>query len=65
MRTLAYPLCIAAFGCAAFSYWGLNTVAGRRAFDEMAGIIPLAAGVLSAPLLLLAVFLWWLSEKKK
>jgi hypothetical protein len=46
-----------------FGYWGLNTVAGRARFDEMAGIIPLAAmagagllAVVGAGLLLYSVF---------
>ena len=41
MRTWAWWW-IAALACDAFGYWGLQTVAGRRVFDEMAGMIPLA-----------------------
>ena len=36
MRTAAWLLSALAVACEAFGYWGLNTVAGRRAFDEMA-----------------------------
>ena len=37
-----------AIGLAVFCWWGLFTSAGRRAFDEMAGMIPWFAGVLAA-----------------
>ncbi len=46
----------------AFCWWGLSTVPGRRAFDEMAGMIPLAAGAAGALLLLAAVAAWWRSR---
>lgn len=47
---------LAALGAAllAFGYWGLETAAGRRAYDEMDGMIPFGAGVLGAVLLVLA-----------
>ena len=49
--------------CLAFAWWGLNTVAGRRTYDEMAGMIPLCAGVAGVFLIvvsiLLAFLLWW------
>lgn len=48
-----------AVACEAFAYWGLNTVAGRAAFDEMAGIIPLAAAPLGLCFALAALLLWW------
>jgi len=35
----------------AFGWWGLETTAGRHRFDEMAGMVPLAAGALGALLL--------------
>lgn len=41
-----------------FGWWGLNTVAGRRQFDEMAGMIPLGAGVIGA-VALLAGIVWF------
>ena len=56
---------LAALGAAllAFGYWGLETVAGRQAFDEMAGMIPFGAQVLGALLLTLAAVIasarWW------
>jgi len=39
-------LCMAVFG-----WWGVETVAGRAVFDEMAGIIPLVTGVAGVTLL--------------
>nr|CAS02411.1 putative integron gene cassette protein [uncultured bacterium] len=39
--------------------WGLGTVAGRHAFDEMAGILPLASGAISVLLALFALLAWW------
>ena len=56
---------LAALGAAllAFGYWGLETVAGRQAFDEMAGMIPFGAQVLGALLFILAALIavvhWW------
>jgi len=46
MRNTAIILVALALACEAFAYWGLNTISGRHAFDEMAGMIPLAAAVL-------------------
>lgn len=48
-----------AISCEAFAYWGLKTVAGRAAFDEMAGIIPLAAAPLGVCFAAVALLLWW------
>lgn len=62
MRTL--PLCLAILGLAGvlFAYWGLETVSGRKAFDEMAGMIPVGAGVVGAILLIAAAIVWWLGR---
>jgi hypothetical protein len=38
-----------------FAWWGLQTTAGRHAFDEMAGIIPVVAGILGLCLLFVGV----------
>lgn len=44
----------------AFGWWGYYTEAGRHQFDEMAGIIPLAALALGALLLLIGLaLLFW------
>jgi hypothetical protein len=51
------------FGCVGFGWWGLNTVAGREHFDEMAGIVPFCVGAVGVLLILasaaLALLLWW------
>jgi hypothetical protein len=62
MRMLAYILIALALGCEVFAYWGLYTVSGRRAFDEMAGIIPWAAQFVGLFLFLGAAFIWWRSR---
>lgn len=62
MRLLAALLLIAAVLCVAFGYWGVKTPAGRAAFDEMAGMIPMGVGVLGIVLALAALVLWWLSR---
>ena len=46
-------------GLLGFGLWGTRTAAGRRAFDEMAGMVPLAALALGAVLLLVGAALWW------
>jgi uncharacterized membrane protein len=62
MRKASIACFVLALACAAFAYWGLRTVAGRRAFDEMAGMVPLGAGVVGAILAFCAVVTWWLSR---
>ena len=47
MRILALITMAGGVACGAMAGWGMFTDAGRRHFDEMAGIIPLAAGALS------------------
>lgn len=59
MRNFPAFLFVAAVACFGFSYWGLNTVSGRAAFDEMAGMIPLAATPVGLLALLCAAVLWW------
>lgn len=61
MRNAALVLLVLALACEAFAYWGLSTVPGRRAFDEMAGMIPLAAAVLGGFLALGSAFAFWRS----
>ena len=50
MRYLPPLLLAVAASCLAFAYWGLATPAGRRAYDEMDGIIPAFAGMLAVML---------------
>lgn len=61
MRNAALILFALAIACEAFAYWGLSTAPGRRAFDEMAGMIPVAAAVLGAFLGLGSAFAFWRS----
>ena len=58
MKLFAIVLALVAVAGMAFGWWGLETVSGRRHFDEMAGMIPLFAGVGSIMLLLLAAILY-------
>jgi hypothetical protein len=62
MRVIAIALLAAAAALAGFAYWGIFTVTGRRAYDEMAGVIPYSAGLLSALLAAGAVLIFWLSR---
>jgi hypothetical protein len=63
MRNAAIVLIVLSLACEAFAYWGLSTVTGKQAFDEMAGIIPFAAAVLGVPLALGAAFAFWRSTR--
>ena len=58
MRRLPPLLLAVAAACFAFAYWGLATPQGRRAYDEMDGIIPAAAGLIAAVLVVAAAALW-------
>ena len=46
MMRLAFVLLSLGLFLVAFGWWGVQTRAGRAAFDEMAGMIPFFAGVL-------------------
>ncbi len=59
MKLFAIVLALVALAGMAFGWWGLETVSGRRQFDEMAGMIPFFAGVGSIILLLLAAVLYY------
>ena len=59
MRLLPLILILLALACESFAYWGLNTVPGRAMFDEMAGMIPLAAAPLGLVFLLTAALVFW------
>ncbi|MDB5411758.1 MAG: hypothetical protein JWR10_93 [Rubritepida sp.] len=50
---------------AAFAYWGTSTVGGRKAYDEMAGMIPWGAGLLSVVLAVCAIITWWLAKRMR
>jgi hypothetical protein len=55
MRYIPHLLCAIGFLALVFAYWGINTVAGRRQFDEMAGMIPFGVGVLGALTILIGI----------
>ena len=63
MKLFAIVLALVAGAGMVFGWWGLETVSGRRHFDEMAGIIPLFAGVGSIILLLLAAILYYIGGR--
>jgi hypothetical protein len=54
----AFCFTVAALPLYVFGYWGCSTKAGRRRFDEMAGIIPSAARALGILFALVACILW-------
>lgn len=56
MSRWSLTLLVAGACLVAFGWWGVETVAGRRRFDEMAGMIPMAAGALGV---LVALLLVW------
>lgn len=54
------PLLILGAITTAFGWWGVYTAAGRRQFDEMAGILPLASLALGALLIVIGLaLLFW------
>ncbi|OCW58215.1 hypothetical protein [Hoeflea olei] len=63
MRAFSIVLAFVAAAGLGFGWWGLETVAGRRLFDEMAGMIPLFAGAASAVVLVAAGILYYLSGR--
>lgn len=63
MKLLAVLLALLSLAGMIFGWWGMETVAGRRQFDEMAGIIPLVTGVVSFILLLVAAGLYYLANR--
>ncbi|CAN5315348.1 hypothetical protein BH10PSE13_BH10PSE13_14640 [soil metagenome] len=54
-RTVVRALALA---LAVFAAWGLHSETGRHAFDEMAGMIPFAAALLSSLLFALLLLDW-------
>lgn len=65
MRHLPWGLLALGVGLEGFAYWGLNTVEGGHAFDEMAGMVPFAAGVLGGLCVLGAAFAWWRGRARR
>ncbi|MEP6881815.1 MAG: hypothetical protein ABI866_07475 [Dokdonella sp.] len=50
---------------ALFAIWGVGTRSGQHAFDEMAGMLPLAAGICSMLLAIGALLAWWRHGKHR
>jgi len=46
-----------------FGAWGIFSTSGQHAFDEMAGIVPFAAIVLSPVLAIVALIAWWFARR--
>jgi len=63
VRITAVILLILAVACEAFGYWGLNTLEGQHAYDEMAGIVPFAAVAVGWIFAVIAVVLLWLRHR--
>ena len=51
MKLILLGLTASGVLCLAFAAWGLYTPAGRIRFDEMAGIIPFASGLVGLVLI--------------
>ncbi|MCY0095046.1 hypothetical protein [Hoeflea ulvae] len=63
MKTFAIILALVSIAGLMFGWWGIETVAGRRHFDEMAGMIPFFAGIASVALLLVAAVLYYFARR--
>jgi len=63
MRVLATLCIVAALPLVAFAWWGQYTAAGHRAFDEMDGLYPFAAGALGLLLTMVAALAAWLASR--
>jgi hypothetical protein len=63
-RYVPLLLLVAAIPCWGFAHWGLETTAGRAAFDEMAGIIPMVVGILGIVFALCAAVIGWLNQRR-
>ena len=62
MRIAVYIMLAGSIPLGAFAAWGLWTKAGRSRFDEMDGLYPLGAGVLSVILSVAAAITWVVSR---
>jgi len=63
VKLFAILLALASLAGLIFGWWGLETVSGRRQFDEMAGMIPLFTGVASLVLLAVAAILYYVASR--
>jgi hypothetical protein len=64
VKRAALALGIVAVALLVFAAWGTRTAAGRRAFDEMAGMIPYGAGALGVVALAVAGVLWLIGGRR-
>ena len=48
MRRLAFGMLFLGVALMVYGWWGIFTPSGQRAYDEMAGLIPLYGGILGA-----------------
>jgi Mg2+ and Co2+ transporter CorA len=63
MRTTSIISAIMSALLGMFSWWGINSVAGQHAYDEMAGIVPYFAGLLALILAVAAIVFFWASRR--
>jgi len=63
MKPIAIGVTVLSLAGMVFAWWGLETVSGRRHFDEMAGMIPFFAGIGSLILLVVAAVLYYFSRR--
>jgi hypothetical protein len=63
MKLFAILLALLSLAGLTFGWWGLETASGRRQFDEMAGMIPLFAGIASLVLLVVAAILYYVANR--
>ena len=52
------PFLLIGFMTMVFGWWGANTVVGRKRFDGMAAIVPIAALVLGTIIFAVGLFLF-------
>lgn len=64
MKIAAIVLVVLAGVLGCFSYWGINTIEGQHAYDEMAAIVPYSAGLLAAVFALIAAGLYWWGDRR-
>ena len=63
MRIIAIIMFVVAIPLGLFVLWGTTTAAGNARFDEMDGIIPLAAGAIAFGLLLSSGIVWTIHKR--
>lgn len=65
MRLIPVYLLFLALLAITFAWWGLETEAGRRNFDEMDGLYPFFTGIGGLVLMALSLLLLILQRRKK